>query len=62
MKYRPLGNTGLQVSEVGMGCEGFSENEYAMAKELFDAAEELGINILTSTPRIRRGGRLSVRR
>ena len=24
MIYRELGNTGLKVSEIGMGCEGFS--------------------------------------
>lgn len=44
MKYRALGSTGLMVSEIGMGCEGFSENEYGMAEKLFDAAEALGIN------------------
>ena len=25
MIYRELGNTGLKVSEIGMGCEGFSK-------------------------------------
>ena len=31
MRYRELGNTGLLVSEIGMGCEGFSENNCANA-------------------------------
>ncbi len=44
MNYRNLGNTGLKVSEIAMGCEGFYEDETRMAKELFDAAERLGIN------------------
>ena len=44
MRYRELGNTGLLVSEIGMGCEGFSENNCAMTKELFDLAEREGIN------------------
>ena len=44
MNYRKLGNTGLEVSEIGMGCEGFSENGFHMTKELFDTAEEYGVN------------------
>ena len=47
MNYRQLGNTGLMVSEIGMGCEGFQENECRMTKELFDAAEKCGVNYLT---------------
>ncbi len=56
MNYRELGTTGLSVSEIGMGCEGFSENGYAMTKELFDAAEKHGINyfdLYASDPRVR---------
>lgn len=42
MNYRQLGAAGLKVSEIGMGCEGFSENHFAMTKELFDTAENMG--------------------
>ena len=37
MNYRDLGNTGLRVSEIGMGCEGFSKNEYQMTSSLISA-------------------------
>jgi predicted aldo/keto reductase-like oxidoreductase len=56
MRYRKLGNTGLLVSEIGMGCEGFSENNCAMTKELFDLAEREGINyfdLYASDPKLR---------
>lgn len=56
MNYRDLGTTGLKVSEIGMGCEGFSENGCTMAKELFDAAEKYGVNyfdLYASNPSVR---------
>ena len=56
MQYRELGNTGLKISEIGMGCEGFSEDEYKNTRRLFDAAEELGINffdLYASDPKLR---------
>lgn len=56
MRYRELGNTGLLVSEIGMGCEGFSENNCAMTKELLDLAEREGINyfdLYASDPKLR---------
>ncbi len=56
MNYRKLGNTGLMISEIGMGCEGFSEQNYTMAKTLLDAAEKNGVNyfdLYTSDPRVR---------
>ena len=33
MLYRELGNTGLKVSEIGMGCEGFVDHEGAYTKD-----------------------------
>lgn len=56
MHYRELGTTGLMVSEIGMGCEGFSEDNFAMAKRLFDTAEKRGVNyfdLYASDPKVR---------
>lgn len=56
MQYRKLGNTGLMVSEISMGCEGFGEDECREAKRLLDEAEKLGVNyfdLYTSDPAIR---------
>ena len=56
MKYRALGNTGLMASEIGMGCEGFFEDDCRMCGRLFDEAERLGINyfdLYASDPRLR---------
>lgn len=56
MKYRDLGTTGLKVSEIGMGCEGFGENHCQNTQLLMDVAEENGINyfdLYTSNPEIR---------
>ena len=56
MIYRELGATGMKVSEIGLGCEGFAENECKNTKVLLDMAEENGINyfdLYTSNPEIR---------
>ena len=56
MNYRPLGNTGLCVSEIGLGCEGFNEENFAMAQKLLDAAGQHGINyfdLYASNPELR---------
>lgn len=57
MEYRELGNTGLRVSVIGMGCEGFAEDGYRECAHLFDTAERLGINyfdLYASDPEMRR--------
>ena len=56
MIYRELGTTGLKVSVIGMGCEGFEEDDYAMCGRLFDAAQRLGVNyfdLYASDPQMR---------
>ena len=57
MNYRMLGNTGLRVSEIGMGCEGFHEEGYEMTRSLFDLAEREGVNyfdLYASDPKLRK--------
>ena len=57
MRYRPLGGTGLSVSEIALGCEGFTEDSGRMCRKLIDRAEEAGINyfdLYASDPAVRR--------
>ena len=44
MNYRELGSTGLKVSEIALGCEGMTEENYTMCQKFFDLAEKEGIN------------------
>lgn len=46
MKYRALGNTGMQASIIGLGAEHLDGKPYEIVKETIDAAMENGINIM----------------
>uniref|UniRef100_S0DEM2 NADP-dependent oxidoreductase domain-containing protein n=1 Tax=termite gut metagenome TaxID=433724 RepID=S0DEM2_9ZZZZ len=56
MIYRPLGSTGLTVSEIGMGCEGFVDKPYEEVKAFIDLMEAEGVNCIdlyTPDPQMR---------
>ena len=56
MEYRTLGRTGIRVSAVAMGCEGFEEKDYPACERLVDAAMEQGVqffDMYTSNPDVR---------
>jgi predicted aldo/keto reductase-like oxidoreductase len=46
MVYRNLGNTGLQVSCVSLGCEGFIGKDTMQVKRDFDYAIDCGVNFI----------------
>lgn len=46
MNYRILGRSGLRVSEIALGCEGFNGQDAAFAKALFDLAFANGVNCM----------------
>ena len=46
MQYRKLGNTGLEVSEIGFGGEWLERHEFEESVELIRYAQEKGINII----------------
>ena len=46
MNYRNLGSTGLEVSELGLGCEGFIDMEPEEAQRVFDQAFAAGVNCM----------------
>ena len=56
MQYRKLGRTGLEVSAIALGCEGFIGRSEAEAKEMFATATDAGVNFMdmySSDPEMR---------
>jgi len=46
MNVRTLGRTGLKVSEIALGCEGFVSQDDAFAEEMFRLALAEGVNFM----------------
>ena len=46
MNYRTLGRSGLKISEIGIGCEGFMDKPYEQVKDFVDLMEETGVNCI----------------
>ena len=46
MHYRKIGKTALEVSEIGLGCEGFLNKDDDFTNEMFALALEHGINCM----------------
>ncbi|MBR2806880.1 MAG: aldo/keto reductase [Oscillospiraceae bacterium] len=57
MRYRTLGKTGIEISEISLGCEGFLGDTPEHTKEIIDEAIKSGINaidVYSSDPEMRR--------
>lgn len=46
MLHRALGNTGIEVGEIGIGCEAFSKMDTAQSRVYMDVAIDSGINYI----------------
>ncbi len=56
MNYRTLGNTGIEVAELGLGCEAFKSMDTAQSREYMALALDSGMNyidIYDSDPTVR---------
>ncbi len=60
MQYRPLGNTGLKISVIGLGCSRLSQSVFEEKKvdvfSLLDCAIDLGINFFDTADSYGYGG------
>ncbi len=58
MRYRPLGNSGLMVSVVGLGCNNFGRRlDVEQTQVVVDAAIEAGVTLLDTAEAYGGGGR-----
>ena len=58
MQYRTLGRTGIQVGEIGIGCEGFIGKTGEQVREMVDLMVAAGVNCIdlyTPNPQVRIG-------
>ncbi|MCH5320241.1 MAG: aldo/keto reductase [Eubacterium sp.] len=46
MNYRTLGKTGIKVSEIALGCEGFLKKDEKFTRDMFNLAFENGVNFM----------------
>ena len=46
MQYRELGKTGIRVSEIGLGCEGFLGKDQSFTDDVFALALDRGVNCM----------------
>lgn len=56
MNYRILGRTGIKISEIGIGGEGFENRSFEDCEALIDCAMNNGINfydVYNSNPEVR---------
>ena len=54
MEYRELGRTGIKVSVIALGCEGFVANEGVLTEQLLNAAEKAASTVLICMRRSRK--------
>ena len=53
MRYRKLGGTGLEVSEIGLGAEWLERHDTEEVRQVVAYCEEKGINIPVSYTHLR---------